>query len=1120
MSNSPQNTSVSVIILNYNGREHLDACLSSLRDLDFPKEQLEVIVVDNGSTDGSVGFIKSAFPDIHIIENEINLGFSRAANIGASKATGKYVAFLNNDMRVDKKWLKILVDIAGSKQGAACVGSTVLKWDGKGVDFEGRTDDAFCLSYTPENTPLTPSLSNSQRQSFFVSGGAVLFERRVFQEVGGFDPDFFFYHEDVDLCWRLWLRGHECVLSSESIVYHRGGASSNKLASEFVNGLTQKHTLFSVFKNLENGNLKEILPALLYTFLERNRWVPAARESLPNALHEFQGSLDSLIAKRKDVQSTRQKSDARIFALLGHPFNFLLRQESYESIRKELLSGPEIEFDACDPESVRLAIADWLNRAHFLCEANLTQDLVESRNECRVAADEIESFRAAFEESERIRRELDVTLRARDEAILILQGKAEELDKINHSPGGRLLNRYGRFKYRYLLPTYRLLGLPPYDRSTNNNKQVVSLPAQQDLALESNVCDVVCFPIIDWDFRFQRPQQLMSRLADAGHRVFYISQQFHYSGPAYSIKEKRRNVYEISLRGPKRNIYEGVLDEKARESLFDSLNELRRDLLLGATISFVQLPFWWPLVNKARDQFAWPIVYDCMDHHAGFSTNKQIMLDQENDLLASADLVVVSSSFLEEQSRRQNPNVLMVRNACDYDHFATAEKPKSKRPVIGYYGAIADWFDSDLVADLAERRPDWDFTLVGSTFSADVSRISRLANVSLPGEKSYSEIPKWLRSFDVAIIPFKRTPLTEATNPVKVYEIFAAGKPLVSVPIPEVASLAPLARLASTAKEFEKEIAAALSEDAPDLSERRRAFAQEHTWERRYETLAPAIRGVFPRASIIVVTFNNLKLNRLCLESIYARTEWPDFEVIVIDNDSTDGTPEYLREAETSFPNLRVILNDSNLGFAAANNIGLDQATGDYLVLLNNDTVVTRGWISALIRHLNFDQTIGLIGPVTNTVGNEAKVEVGYSKLEDMPAWAADFVRQHDGQVFLIPMLAMFCVAMRREVFETVGSLDEQFGIGMFEDDDYAHRIKLEGLQVVCAADSFVHHFGQAAFKKLIDNGQYDPLFAENRRRYEQKWNKEWVPHKYAPLGFEPSTIASQRTEADRGEEI
>jgi GT2 family glycosyltransferase len=242
--------------------------------------------------------------------------------------------------------------------------------------------------------------------------------------------------------------------------------------------------------------------------------------------------------------------------------------------------------------------------------------------------------------------------------------------------------------------------------------------------------------------------------------------------------------------------------------------------------------------------------------------------------------------------------------------------------------------------------------------------------------------------------------------------------------------------------------------------------------------------------------------------------------VIVIDNNSTDGTPDYLKQAETTFPNLRVILNENNLGFAAANNIGLHQATGDYLVLLNNDTVVTRGWVSTLIRHLHRDQTIGLIGPVTNNTGNEAKVDVDYTELKDMPAWAARFVRDHDGQVFSIPMLAMFCVAMRRAVFEKVGLLDEQFGIGMFEDDDYAHRIKVSGFRLVCAADSFVHHFGEASFKKLKANGKYDALFAENRRRYEQKWNMEWVPHKYAPLGFRPmAAIASRQPDGYPGGE-
>src|SRR5438552_18186470 len=95
-------TAVSVVVLNYNGREHLDACVSSLLELAFPKEQLEIIVVDNGSTDGSVDFIKSRFPDVVLIQNEVNLGFSKAANLGAASARGEYIGFLNNDMRVDK----------------------------------------------------------------------------------------------------------------------------------------------------------------------------------------------------------------------------------------------------------------------------------------------------------------------------------------------------------------------------------------------------------------------------------------------------------------------------------------------------------------------------------------------------------------------------------------------------------------------------------------------------------------------------------------------------------------------------------------------------------------------------------------------------------------------------------------------------------------------------------------------------------------------------------------------------------------------------------------------------------------------------------------------------------
>src|SRR5437763_11473450 len=210
-----------------------------------------------------------------------------------------------------------------------------------------------------------------------------------------------------------------------------------------------------------------------------------------------------------------------------------------------------------------------------------------------------------------------------------------------------------------------------------------------------------------------------------------------------------------------------------------------------------------------------------MDHHASFSTNEQAMVDQEPELLSAADLVVVSSDALQTHAQQANQNVLLVRNACDYDHFARVSvrtasgSDRPKRPLIGYYGAIADWFDSELVADLAERRPDWDFILVGSTFSADTKRLAKLSNVSLLGEKHYAEIPDWVVKFDVVIIPFKRTPLTESTNPVKAYEILAAGKPIVSVPIPEMRALSRFVRLAADAKEFEQEISAALAENEP-----------------------------------------------------------------------------------------------------------------------------------------------------------------------------------------------------------------------------------------------------------------------------------------------------------------
>jgi GT2 family glycosyltransferase/glycosyltransferase involved in cell wall biosynthesis len=254
-----------------------------------------------------------------------------------------------------------------------------------------------------------------------------------------------------------------------------------------------------------------------------------------------------------------------------------------------------------------------------------------------------------------------------------------------------------------------------------------------------------------------------------------------------------------------------------------------------------------------------------------------------------------------------------------------------------------------------------------------------------------------------------------------------------------------------------------------------------------------------PQASIIVVTYNNIELTRQCLDSIFAKTGEPDYEVIVMDNASQDETPRVLLEYAATYPNLKVILNPVNEGFARGNNIGVMAASGDYLVFLNNDTVVTRGWLAGLIHHLQ-DPAVGMVGPVTNYSSNESRIAVDYDPalpgLEEMDAFAEKYIHQHAGQAFEVEMLLLLCVALRRTVYDEVGGIDERYGIGMFEDEDFAHEIRQKGYKLLCAEDVFIHHWGSASFSKL-GLASYWLTFEENCKKFEAKWGQRWHPQLY-----------------------
>jgi GT2 family glycosyltransferase/SAM-dependent methyltransferase len=263
-----------------------------------------------------------------------------------------------------------------------------------------------------------------------------------------------------------------------------------------------------------------------------------------------------------------------------------------------------------------------------------------------------------------------------------------------------------------------------------------------------------------------------------------------------------------------------------------------------------------------------------------------------------------------------------------------------------------------------------------------------------------------------------------------------------------------------------------------------------------------------PVVSVVIPTFGQLHLTKRCLDSLLERTTTP-FEIVVVDNASPDGTPEYLLALSEDNPNVIVILNDVNRGFAGGTNQGIERSTGQFVVLLNNDTIVPNSWEVPLLAHAA-NPDIGIVGAVSNFVANEALRKVPQEYGADWERYATDLRTANAGKCFDIDMVVMFCAVLRRDVIESVGLLDEGYGLGMFEDDDYSARVRAAGLRVVCAEDGFVYHEGQGTFRFLVQDGTYDTLFETNRHRFEQRWGAWTAPAmSEAAFGISTSTLES-----------
>lgn len=613
--------------------------------------------------------------------------------------------------------------------------------------------------------------------------------------------------------------------------------------------------------------------------------------------------------------------------------------------------------------------------------------------------------------------------------------------------------------------------------------------------------DILVFSVIDWDFRVQRPQHLSRELGRSGCRVIYFTTTFNVSNTAgfKIVKSPEENVIicSLNINNDGLNIYKDDLDDAQQEFLVRSVNLVRLSFGLRFTHSLVNLPFWRKIVESLSSNH---IIYDCMDHHAGFENNDNAMLEEEDRLLESADLVITTAQRLSDLIAEKRENII-IRNGGEVDYFAKVPEIcllEKKRPIVGYYGAIAEWFDVELLIESANKHPQWDFVIIGNV-TCDISKAKKLSNINFLGEVPYDELTSYLKEFDVCLIPFKLIELTLCTNPVKVYEYLAAGKPVVCTAMPEVKIIDDVVHVANSKEDFVNMIAIAMEESKDvELAEKRKAWALNHDWASRASSLKKEIvnlNNTKPKVSIIVLTYNNLHLTKDCLESIELNTKYDNYEVIVVDNLSTDDTRDYLVKTYSDNNKYNIILNEANLGFAAGNNVGLKVANGEILVILNNDTYVGPFWLGGLVKALRNNPEFGLVGPVTNNIGNESKINISYSNWSEMNMKALAHYSENIDVIYPLDCAAFFCVAMHRKVYETVGEMSLDYGLGFFEDDDYCMRVRENNWKIAAVEESFVHHHLSASFNKLKNNKK-EELMQKNKAIYESKWG-EWKPHAY-----------------------
>jgi glycosyltransferase involved in cell wall biosynthesis len=410
----------------------------------------------------------------------------------------------------------------------------------------------------------------------------------------------------------------------------------------------------------------------------------------------------------------------------------------------------------------------------------------------------------------------------------------------------RALSRYGEFKHRHLLPIYRLFGLLPSQRKPKGTEEpsatlrsARAVSKFLDRASYSNqakaVIDrvkeskgaVIFPPSVGWEIaNTQRTNHIAREFANRGYvAIFDSSNSFD---DVNGFKEVEPNLF----------LFRGNHEQ---------LSEIDGSILWTFTYNFDRRGAY----SSART------VYDWIDDLDVFEYDRAFLERTHERALREADVVASVARRLHEKAIAVRPDALYLPNGVEYEHFATDPREHFDdkdiepswvrgKPLAGYYGTMAEWFDYEMVDAVARLRPDWNFLLIGPMYDNSLRergrRMLKHSNVRWIGPRSYQDLPEYLQLFDVATIPFVINDITLATSPLKLYEYFAGGKPVISSAMPECEAFSEV-HIARTTEEFSAALdRARIEQGDQQFRERLRKLGRENSWAARVQVVLDHLR--------------------------------------------------------------------------------------------------------------------------------------------------------------------------------------------------------------------------------------------------------------------------------------